>query len=385
MLEQKLSAELAELRAKKFDRELFDLRFRTPVIARDRQGREYLVFASNNYLGLTHEKKVIQAASEALACGTGSGGSRLTTGATFAASDLERDLAAFKHTQSALVFNTGYMANLGVIYALAGEGDCLFSDELNHASIIDGRRISRCKTIVFRHNDMEDLEKRLRETEVSGQRFIVSDGVFSMDGDIADLPALAALKEKYDAFLIIDDAHAAGVLGDDGSGTASHYNLRDKVDLHIGTLSKALASEGGFAAANAIIIEYLINKSRPFIFSTALPAVNLAAAQAALSLLRDDPRYLLKLRENTGLMRRLLRERGIDAPEGITPIIPVITGEAGETMEIARALRRRGILVSGIRPPTVKEGTCRLRLTVSAAHTGEQIYRAVETLCEVMR
>ncbi|MDR0599881.1 MAG: 8-amino-7-oxononanoate synthase [Treponema sp.] len=384
MLEERLARELAELRAKERGREVADLCFEGPVTARDRAGGEYLVFSSNNYLGLTHADKVVDAAKKALAFGTGSGGSRLITGASFAASDLERELAAFTRAERALIFNTGYMANLGALYALAGKDDVIFSDELNHASIIDGCRISRARTLVYKHNDLEDLERLLKETGRAGQRFIVSDGVFSMDGDLADLPGLVVLKERYDAFLIIDDAHGAGVLGGDGSGTAAHYGLTGGVDLHIGTLSKALASEGGFAAGSGTVIEYLINKSRPFIFSTALSAPSLAAAGAALSLLREDPAYLRRLRENIALARALLREGGVNVPEGITPIIPIIIGGAGRTTLAAAALRRRGVLVSGIRPPTVRDGTCRLRFTLSAAHTEEQIRRAAAALSEVV-
>lgn len=266
MLTERLQKELEETYAKGLKRTIDGLRFKTAVRAEDENGKEYLVFASNNYLGLTHAPEVQQAAAEAVRWGTGSTGSRLTTGAAFEIGILEKELADFKHAERALVFNTGYMTNLGVLFALVKAGDVVFSDELNHASIIDGCRIARAKTVVYRHNDMDGLERLLKETPVSGERFIVTDGVFSMDGDIANLPELVRLKQKYGAVLMVDDAHGVGVIGADGSGTAAHYNMPGTIDVQVGTLSKALAAEGGYVAANSGIIEYLINKSRPFIF-----------------------------------------------------------------------------------------------------------------------
>ena len=260
-------------------------------------------------------------------------------------------------------------------------GDVVFSDELNHASIIDGCRISRCKVVVYKHNDMADLQRLLETEIVTGQRFIVTDGVFSMDGDIADLPSLAVLKKQFNAFLIVDDAHGVGVIGNDGSGTASHYGLTDVIDLQVGTLSKALAAEGGYVAGKKILIDYLINRSRPFIFSTALAPATLAAANAALLLLQTQAsKYLDSLRANSRLMRRLLLEGGLNVVEGITPIIPVVIGEAGLTMQFADRLKSKGILVSGIRPPTVPRGESRLRITVTAAHCEEQLRQAAQII-----
>ena len=278
------------------------------------------------------------------------------------------------------------MTNLGVLYALVKPGDVVFSDELNHASIIDGCRIARAKVVVYRHNDMQHLEELLKTTPVTGVRFIVTDGVFSMDGDIANLPQLVELKEKYNACLIVDDAHAAGVIGSDGSGTAAYYNLQGKVDVQIGTLSKALAAEGGYVAANSVIIEYLINKARPFIFSTAMPDMVTAAALAALRLLKAQPqKYLGRLKENTLLMRRLLKEEGLDVIDGVTPIVPVLIGSTRQTMQVMAALMDEGIMVSGIRPPTVPEGTSRLRVTVTAAHTAEEIEFAAHIMGKIWR
>lgn len=386
MLTERLKKELEDAYAQGLRRTVDGLRFKTAVRAADESGREYLVFASNNYLGLTHEPEVQQAARDAARWGTGSTGSRLTTGAAFETGVLERELAEFKHAERALVFNTGYMTNLGVLFALVKPGDVVFSDELNHASIIDGCRIARAKTAVYKHNDMLDLERLLRETPVQGERFIVTDGIFSMDGDIADLPQLVRLKEQYNACLIVDDAHAVGVIGCDGSGTAAHYSLQGHVDIQIGTLSKALAAEGGYVAANGTIIEYLINKSRPFIFSTALPATVTASALAALRLLRQQPeKYLGRLNKNSALMRSLLQKEGLEVIDGITPIVPVLVGSTQKTMRFMDALLDAGIMVSGIRPPTVPEGTSRLRVTVTAAHSAEEIELAARTMGKIWR
>ncbi|WP_455656053.1 8-amino-7-oxononanoate synthase [Phascolarctobacterium sp.] len=382
MLETRIAEELTCIRQAGLERSIMDLHFVNPVQALDRAGKTYLVLASNNYLGLTHAREVIEAARAAVfKFGTGSSGSRLTTGGTFAAGELEKRLADFKHSESALVFNTGYMTNLGVLYGLLKPGDVVFSDELNHASIIDGCRISRCRVVVYKHNDMEDLRRLLETEKVIGQRFIVTDGVFSMDGDIADLPALAVLKKRFEACLIVDDAHGVGVIGSDGSGTAAHYDMPGIIDLQVGTLSKALAAEGGYVTGKKILIDYLINKSRPFIFSTALAPANLAAANAALRLLQTQPqKYLGSLWANTKLMRRLLKDGGLQVVEGITPIIPVLIGEAELTMRFADKLRGKGILVSGIRPPTVPQGESRLRITVTAAHSEEQLRQAAQII-----
>ena len=379
-LAMRVKQELTEIKRAGLYRNVTDLLYTDATTAWDRQGNKFIVFSSNNYLGLTFDPRVTEAAAGALREGVGSTGSRLTTGGVFAASELERELARFKHAEAALLFNTGYMTNLGVLYGLARPCDTVFSDALNHASIIDGCRISRCRTEIYRHNDMNELEQKLQacETDV---KIIVTDGVFSMDGDIANLPELVRLKEKYNAILIVDDAHAVGVLGKDGAGTASHYHLETSIDLQVGTLSKSLASVGGYVAGSKILIEYLRNKSRPFIFSTFLSPADTAAAKAALGILRTEGRALLqKLQRNTKQMCQLLRKAEIPiSHSGVTPIIPILVGDAAKATKIDFALRERGILLSAIRPPTVAPGTSRLRLTVTAAHTEEQIvYTAME-------
>ena len=290
------------------------------------------------------------------------------------------------------------MTNLGVIYALTKEGDIIFSDQLNHASIIDGSKISKAKVKVYKHKDIEDLEKLIKEelNEIDREKskdpnlFIVSDGVFSMDGDIAPLPELVEIANKYNCCLIIDDAHATGVIGKTGKGTVEYYkdktgkDLTEYVDLQIGTLSKALASEGGFVCGKKVYIDYLINKSRPFIFSTALSPHTIASANTALNLLKENHKeYLTNLNNNTKLMRELLKNGGLNIVEGQSPIIPIIVGSADLTNRFSKELEKEGILVSAIRPPSVPKGESRLRLTIIASHTKEEIEFAANKIIKI--
>lgn len=361
-------------------REIRDLRMISASRGLSRDGREVLVFNSNDYLGMTHEAAVIRAAGGALHFGAGSGGARLTSGASFEISDLEAELARFKGKEAALVFNTGYMTNLGVIWALAGKEDVIFSDSLNHASIIDGCRMSGAKIAVYPHSDTAALERLLAETPCAGQRYIVTDGVFSMDGDIARLPELTALRDKYGAALLVDDAHATGVIGKTGRGTAEYWGLEGTVDIQVGTLSKALGAEGGFVCASEDIIRWLRNRSRPFIFSTAIGPSTAAAALASLRLLEAEPRRLEMLRANTARLRDALTAAGLPLLPGDTPILPIMCGEEDRAASLARACREEGLLLSAIRPPSVPRGTSRIRLTVTAAHTAEDIDRAAAIL-----
>lgn len=373
-LEQDLQNELQLIEEHGLLRKMQPLRFISPVTAINDKGKNYLVFSSNNYLGLTHAPEVIAAAKEATKFGTGSTGSPLTTGRHFEGMQLEKALADFKHTESALLFNTGYMTNLGVIYGLVKKNDVIFSDELNHASIIDGCRLSRALVKVYKHSDMTHLAELLATDETTGQRYIITDGVFSMDGDIANLPEIVKLGKKYGACVYVDDAHAVGVLGTEGRGTASYYGLEGQVDLQVGTLSKALASEGGYVAGKKVYMDYLLNKSRPFVFSTALSPASMAAAKAALELLLTKKElYLDKLKSNAALMRSLLVKYQVDIVAGATPIIPILLGDAKRTTRFAHKLEAQGILVAAIRPPTVPLGQSRLRLTVTAAHSVEDI------------
>jgi glycine C-acetyltransferase len=395
-LEKELQKELEELENNDLTRTVDDLRFISSTKAIDKNNKEYLVFGTNNYLGLTHHPQVIKASMEANEYGTGSTGSRLTTGASFEARELENNISEFKNVESTLIFNTGYMTNLGVIYALTKENDVIFSDQLNHASIIDGTRISKAKVRVYKHKDTEDLERLIKiEFEESNNAknsnfFIVSDGVFSMDGDIAPLPELVEIANKYNCTLIIDEAHATGVIGKTGKGTVEYYkdktgiDLTESVDLQIGTLSKALASEGGFVCGKQVYIDYLINKSRPFIFSTALSPATIASANAALNLLKENSEeYLSSLNENTRLMRKLLCDAGLNIVDGETPIIPIIIGPADLANQISKELEKEGILVSSIRPPSVPKDMSRLRLTVIATHTKEEIEYTAQKIIEI--
>ncbi|WP_371368249.1 8-amino-7-oxononanoate synthase [Sporomusa rhizae] len=350
-------------------------------------GQVYLLLASNNYLGLTHDPVVQQAAIEAVRLyGTGSGGARLTTGTHPLFDELEQELANFKDTQAAIVFNTGYMANVGVISALAGAEDVIFSDELNHASIIDGCRLSRARVVVYRHSDMEQLQELLKATSCRGKRLIVTDGVFSMDGDIAPLDKIVALAEQYEAIVMVDDAHATGVIGPGGHGTAAYFGVQDKVQVQLGTLSKALGAEGGFVAGSQELIEYIRNKARSFIFSTALAPATIAAGLAALRQLRAQPALVTRLQENAQLVRQLLEYAQMPVVlDGVAPIIPVIVGDADKAVKLTAELKQQGIIISAIRPPTVPVGTSRLRLTVTASHDRKELAAAVNTIVATVK
>lgn len=350
------------------------------------EGKIYLALSTNNYLGLTHSSNVKQAAIDAiLQYGTGSGGARLTTGSHPLYESLEQALATFKGTEAAVIFNTGYMANVGVISALAGKEDVIFSDELNHASIIDGCRLSKAHTVVYNHADMDDLAGKLKETSCSGQRLIVTDGVFSMDGDIAPLDEIVALGKAHGALIMVDDAHAVGVLGHGGCGTVDHFGLQGQVDIQMGTLSKSLASEGGYVAGSQELITYLINRARSFIFSTALSPATVAAAQAALCELKATPELVSTLLGNAQYVREALTSAGVPVEGSVTPILPIMVGEAALAVEMVALLKEKGLLVSAIRPPTVAPGTSRLRLTVSAAHDRKELAQAVESIIAVSR
>ncbi|WP_094605015.1 8-amino-7-oxononanoate synthase [Sporomusa silvacetica DSM 10669] len=349
-------------------------------------GQRYLMLASNNYLGLTHDPAVQQAAIDAIRLyGTGSGGARLTTGTYLLVDQLEQELARFKEAEAALVFNTGYMANLGVLGSLAEPKDVIFSDELNHASIIDGCRLSRAQIAVYRHADMEHLHNLLENTVCQGKRLIVTDGVFSMDGDLAPLREIARLGEKYDAIIVVDDAHSTGVIGPGGKGTAAHFGVNDKVQVQIGTLSKALGAEGGFVAGSKELIDYIKNKARSFIFSTALAPATIATALAALRQLVTRPEMVTRLNNTTQYVRRLLQAANLQVVNGVTPIIPIIVGAEEAAVRLASELKQQGIIITAIRPPTVPAGTSRLRLTVSAAHEQDELAWAVDIITAAMR
>ncbi len=342
-------------------------------------GRPLILLASNAYLGLNTHPDLVAAAGRALAeFGTGSGGSRLITGTTRLHRELEAALAALKGSEDAVLFGTGYQANVGTITALVGPEDLICSDELNHASIIDACRLSRARTAVYRHGDPEHLATLLAEARPAHRRcLIVTDGVFSMDGDMAPLPALRAVAERHQAMLMVDDAHGTGVLGRTGAGTAEHFGVHGQIPIQMGTLSKALAGEGGFVAGSRLLCDYLRNRARSFIFSTAPSPATAAVGLEALAVLRREPERRERLHANTRRLRQGLTALGYRVLPGETPVVPVLIGEAEPTLALARTLEEAGVFVPAIRPPTVPVGSSRLRATVMATHTNADLDAAL--------
>jgi glycine C-acetyltransferase len=343
-------------------------------------GREQVLLCSNNYLGLATHPRLKEAAIKALErYGTGSGGARLVSGTMELHEELEARIAAFKGTEAALLFNSGYAANTGIIPAVAGPGDSVFSDRLNHASIVDGALLSRARLIRYPHKDMDALRKRLAETVTTGRRLIVTDGVFSMDGDIAPLGELVALKEEFGALLMVDDAHGTGALGATGRGSAEMAGTMSGIDIQMGTLGKALGGFGAYAAASREIIDCLVNRARSFIFSTSLPPATLAAGIAAIDLVDSTEGADLRnrLAEQSEWFRSALNAAGFDTMGSVTQIVPTFVGEAEMVMEFSRLLLNEGVFVQGIRPPTVPAGSCRLRCTVMATHEDRDLAHAV--------
>ena len=346
-------------------------------------GKKVLMLASNSYLDLAADEKVKQAAADAvLQWGAGSGGSRLTTGTITLHQELEQKLAQLKHTESALLFNTGYMANLGVISALADSESTIFSDEYNHASIIDGCRLSRGYIVVYKHNDMADLERKLAATPCK-KGLIVSDAVFSMDGDIVDLPRLVQLGRQYKLLAMIDEAHATGVIGKTGCGTAEYYGYQCQPDITMGTLSKALGAEGGFVCGSRVLIDYLVNKARSFIFSTAQCPATLGAALASLDILAKEPERVAQLQHNVKYFCQCLQSCGV-AANSETAIIPIMIGDEGTALKVAEELLAQGYMIPAIRYPTVPQGTARLRAALMATHTENELAAAAKAIVSVI-
>jgi 8-amino-7-oxononanoate synthase len=350
-------------------------------------GSEYLLFCSNNYLGLANHPKIIQKTIEIIKeFGFGSGASRLISGNTVIHEELERRIAQFKERESAIVFPTGYMANVGTITSLVDENDTVIIDRLNHASIIDACRLSKAKIQVYPHKDMPALEKILIKSDKYKKRLIITDSVFSMDGDLAPLPQIVELAKKYNAMTMIDEAHATGCIGKQGRGVEKFYKslgMQDEVDIVMGTLSKALGSLGGYIAGSQKLIDYLKNKARSFIYTTALPASACAASIAALDILESNQSPLPNLWLNTEYLKAKLIKLGLNTMESKTQIIPILIGDAQKAMEISQELFKMGIFISGIRPPTVPKGQSRLRITVSASHTKEDLECLVSSLQEL--
>jgi glycine C-acetyltransferase/8-amino-7-oxononanoate synthase len=345
-------------------------------------GKPVLLLCSNNYLGLADHPRVREAAAEAaMRYGAGSGASRLISGNMTIHRRLEEQLAHFKHSETALLFGSGYLANAGVVSTLAREGDVVFSDQLNHASIVDGCRLSRAETFVYDHCDTDHLEWGLRQAQGRGS-LIVTDGVFSMDGDVAPLEEIVELAQRYDARVMVDEAHGTGAIGPGGRGAVAEAGLEDEIDLIVGTLGKALGSYGAYVCCDAQIAKYLINTARTLIFSTALSPPAVAAAMAALELLREQPRRVEKLQRNAAVLREALAGEGLPVPEGTTQILPVIVGDAGEAVRASERALENGVFAQAIRPPTVPAGGSRLRLTVMASHTRSELRDAARLLAK---
>jgi 8-amino-7-oxononanoate synthase len=344
-------------------------------------GREYVNFSSNDYLGLANHPYIINKVKKALdEYGSGSGASRLLRGGSILHKELEDKTAQFKETESALVFNSGYAANSGIIPAITDKDDMIFSDELNHASIIDGCRLSKAKTVIYRHKDLSHLEDLIRKEDAKN-KIVITDTVFSMDGDIAPLAGIYDICKKNNAILYIDDAHGTGVLGN-GRGTLSHFNIKPEPwVIQMGTFSKALGSFGAFVTGNREVIEWIQNTARSFIFSTALPSCVIAASIAALELIKNDSELIKKLWENRDRAASDIKDSGYDIMGSETPIIPLKTGNVEDTLRISRHLYEKGLFAPAIRPPTVIEP--RIRITVTASHTNNDIERLIMTLREV--
>lgn len=349
------------------------------------EGRRRIMLGSNNYLGLTAAPEVVAAAEAALAeYGTGCSGSRFLNGTLRLHLELERELADFVRMDGAVTFSTGFQSNLGIISCLVGRGDYVVCDRENHASIYDGCRLSFGKMLRYRHADMDDLEAKLRAVPESAGCLIVTDGVFSMGGDIAKLPEICELASKYGARVMVDDAHGLGVIGEGGRGTASHFGLEDRVDVIMGTFSKSLASLGGYMAASETVCDYVRHNSRPFIFSASIPPSACAAALAALRLLRERPELPVRLLSLASYARAGLKARGLRIIESETPIIPIYTYEMERTLVSAKRLYDAGVYVNPVLPPAAAPGECLLRVSCMATHTEALLDEAMDIIAEVL-
>ncbi len=349
-------------------------------------GEPVLLLCSNNYLGLAEHPRVREAAAEAaMRWGVGTGASRLVSGTMTIHALLEERLARFEGSEACVLFGSGYLANLGAIGALAGPDDTIFSDELNHASIVDGCRASRAEVVVYRHLDVDDLERHLRAHRGEGRRVIVSDSVFSMDGDVAPLERIVELARAHDARTIVDEAHATGALGDGGRGAVAAAGLRGKVDVLVGTLGKAFGSYGAYVCASEQMVSYLVNTARPLIFSTALPPPSAAGALAALELLEAEPELVSGLHSAARTLRKGLAAEGFAVQESDMHIVPLVVGDSEQAMRLCQAALERGVFAQAIRPPTVANGTARLRLATMASHGAEELRQAAKSLGDAAR
>jgi 8-amino-7-oxononanoate synthase len=349
-------------------------------------GKPVLLLCSNNYLGLADHSRVREAAADAaMRWGVGAGASRLVSGTMTIHRRLEERLAAFEGTEGCVLFGSGYLANLGVIGAFAGPGDVVFSDELNHASIVDGCKASRAQVVVYRHLSHEHLRRCLQRHGGEGRRLIVTDSVFSMDGDMAPLREIVELAREYDARLVVDEAHATGALGPDGRGAVAEAGLEGEVDVIVGTLGKALGSYGAYVCADGKTIRYLVNAARSLIFSTAPAPPAVAGALAALELLEQRPHRVARLHGAARSLRRALAAEGFAVEDSHMHIVPLVVGDERDTVKLSQAALERGVFAQAIRPPTVPAGSSRLRLAAMASHTGTELQGAARTLALAAR
>ena len=347
-------------------------------------GKPLVDFGANDYLGLSSDHRLVNAVKQnAGYLGWGSGASPILHGRGTLHARLERDLANFEQTEAALLFSTGFAANVGVITSLVGRGDVIFSDEKNHASLIDGCRLSQAKTVVYRHNDIQHLEQELIATGFNGRKLIVSDGLFSMDGDLALVDRLADLRDRYGAMLMVDEAHATGIFGTHGRGAAEHFSVEDRVDVRVSTLSKAIGCHGGFVSGSQALIDWIANNARAYIFSTAMPDPACAAAIAALEIINLDPAAGRQLLPKAERVRATLQEIGFNTGKSESQIIPVILKDNNRTMEIHRQLKEEGYYVPGIRPPAVPKGQSLLRISLNTRHTDKMIDGLIKCLCKL--
>ncbi|MBO3796693.1 glycine C-acetyltransferase [Bacillus subtilis] len=343
--------------------------------------QKVIQLSSNNYLGFTSHPRLINAAQEAVQqYGAGTGSVRTIAGTFTMHQELEKKLAAFKKTEAALVFQSGFTTNQGVLSSILSKEDIVISDELNHASIIDGIRLTKADKKVYQHVNMSDLERVLRKSMNYRMRLIVTDGIFSMDGNIAPLPDIVELAEKYDAFVMVDDAHASGVLGENGRGTVNHFGLDGRVHIQVGTLSKAIGVLGGYAAGSKVLIDYLRHKGRPFLFSTSHPPAVTAACMEAIDVLLEEPEHMERLWENTAYFKAMLVKMGLTLIESQTPILPILIGDEGVAKQFSDQLLSRGVFAQSIVFPTVAKGKARIRTIITAEHTKDELDQALDVI-----
>jgi len=382
-MKERLSTDLQEIKQKGNYR---SVRFIKPLTATKilYNFKEHLNLCSNSYLSLHVHPYLVDAARKALdVYGTGTCSSRSVSGSIDLYGELEREIASYKGYKDALIFSNGYMANIGIISTLTDRGDTIFSDELNHSSLIHSMRLSRAKKVIYRHRDVDDLEKRIKSDKGKGKKFIVTESIFSMDGDIAPLSDIYKLKKIYDVNVVLDDAHGTGVFGAKGTGVEESFCLAGSMDVHMATFGKALGSFGAFVLADRVVLDYLINRAKTFMYTTALPASLLATSLAALKLVRNDISFKNELWANIAYMRENLKNAGFDLKESDGPIIPIVVGEDSRTVKMQEMLLGKGLFLQAIRPPTVPEGTSRLRLTVVRGFTRDEMDYAVQTLIQV--